>query len=481
MFFRAVIFSLLCFVWCLTPCFLTAATPEPLEGKSWEFSHGPLKVSEDHRSLEHTDGTPFLWLGDTAWELFHRLSREEVKFYLEKRRSQGFTVIQAVALAEFGGLTRPTPAGHLPLIENDPARPDVKDGLDDDYWDDVDFVVETAAQKGLYVAILPTWGDKVTKIWGQGPEIFTPENAETYGLFLGKRYGNRPNIIWILGGDRPCERERDYAVWRAMARGIKAGESSSENGIAHLMTYHPSGESSSSKFFHNDDWLNFNMFQSGHRVKDGANYKMIARDYDREPTKPVLDGEPRYEDHPVRGDQTKTQWFDDFDIRQAAYWAIFSDAFGHTYGCHNIWMMYDGTKERQCADARTPWKQAVDLPGAWQMLTLRRFIQNEKLLEEGHIPFQELLVGDNPDGTGYVTVCCTKKRDKAFVYVPTGRRVVLDVSKLKSASTERRFTLFNPRTGETVEEVRTAKEGGFYTVTLPGNEERGNDWVIVIR
>jgi hypothetical protein len=463
-----------------TPVISPAAPPEPLTGASWDFSHGPIRVSEDARSLVHEDGTRFLWIGDTAWELFHRLTRDEAEFYLEKRRSQGFTVIQAVALAEFSGLIRPTPAGHLPLIENDPASPMVKDGPDNDYWDDVDFVVETAAGKGLYIAMLPTWGDKVLKKWGQGPEIFTPENAEAYGRFLGERYGNRPNMIWILGGDRPSERELDFAVWRAMARGIKAGELSCENGFAHVMTYHPSGEDTSSRFFHNDDWLDFNMFQSGHRIKDGANYKMVARDRGLKPVKPVLDGEPRYENHPVRSDQTKTQWFDDFDVRQAAYWAVFAGAFGHTYGCHDIWMMYDGTPERQCADARTPWKQSVDLPGAWQMLILRNFLLNEGLLKSGHVPCQELIVGDNPDGTGYAVACCTQNRDKAFVYVPTGRKVTLDLGKLKPAETEKRFHLFNPRTGETVKEVAVVEDGNFYTVTLPGKEERGNDWVIVI-
>ena len=208
---------------------------------------------------------------------------------------------------------------------------------------------------------------------------------------------------------------------------------------------------------------------------------MVARDYNLKSTKPVLDGEPRYENHPVRSDPTKTHWFDDFDVRQAMYWAVFAGAFGHTYGCHDIWMMYDGTPERQCADARTPWKQSVDLPGAWQMLILRNFLLNEGLLKEGHVPCQELIVGDNPDGTGYVAACCTKNRDKAFVYVPTGRRIVLDLSKLKPAETVRQFVLFNPHTGETIKEVTVANDGNLYTITLPGQEERGNDWVVVIK
>lgn len=132
-----------------------------------------LRVSDNHRFLVTSDGQPFFWLGDTAWELFHRLNREDAISYLEKRAGQGFTVVQAVALAEFDGLNVPNAYGHKPLLDNDPTRPDVKDGPDNDYWDHVDFIVAAANQRGIYVGFLPTWGDKWNKKWGVGPEIFT--------------------------------------------------------------------------------------------------------------------------------------------------------------------------------------------------------------------------------------------------------------------------------------------------------------------
>ena len=80
-----------------------------------------LKVSENRRFLVYEDGRPFFYLGDTAWELFHRLNREEADRYLQDRARKGFTVIQAVALAELDGLDDPNPYGHLPLLDNDPA------------------------------------------------------------------------------------------------------------------------------------------------------------------------------------------------------------------------------------------------------------------------------------------------------------------------------------------------------------------------
>jgi hypothetical protein len=98
----------------LTTGAFAAAPLEPLQR---------LRVSENRRYLVKEDGSPFFYLGDTAWELFHRLTREEAATYLEDRANKGFTVIQAVALAEYGGLTEPNRYGHLPLTENDPARP----------------------------------------------------------------------------------------------------------------------------------------------------------------------------------------------------------------------------------------------------------------------------------------------------------------------------------------------------------------------
>ncbi|MBY0458913.1 MAG: DUF4038 domain-containing protein, partial [Gemmataceae bacterium] len=85
-----------------------------------------LKVSENKRFLVTADGKPFFYLADTAWELFHRLDRDQAAKYLKTRAAQGFNVVQAVALAEFDGLTEPNAYGHKPLTDNDPTRPNEK-------------------------------------------------------------------------------------------------------------------------------------------------------------------------------------------------------------------------------------------------------------------------------------------------------------------------------------------------------------------
>jgi hypothetical protein len=211
-----------------------------------------LTVSKNGRYLEYNDGRPFLYLGCTAWELFHKLSRKEATEYLGNRAKKGFSVIQAVVLAELNGCTKPDYYGDLPLTNGRPETPNEK------YFEHVDFIVNKAEELGLYIGMLPTWGDKVTSENGGEPVIFNAENAEYFGEFLGKRYKDKP-VIWILGGDRNITNENVLNVWRAMAKGLKKGD-----GGKHLITYHPRGEASSDYWLHNEDWLDFNLYQSGH-------------------------------------------------------------------------------------------------------------------------------------------------------------------------------------------------------------------------
>ena len=432
-------------------------TETPREGPSWDFSHGPLGVSDNRRFLVHQDGAPFFHLGDTAWELFHRLDREQAKAYLEKRRQQGFTVIQAVVLAELDGLNTPNPYGDRPLIQNDPLRPN------EAYFRHVDFIVETARRNGLYIGMLPTWGDKVTKAWGTGPVVFNEKNAHAYGRFLGNRYKDRPNIIWILGGDRVADGRE--AIWRAMARGIDQG------GDTHLKTYHPQGGRSSADWFHADDWLDFNMLQSGHSHLFNANYETIAADYRPIPIKPCLDGEPCYEDHPV-GWKPVNGWFNDADVRQAAYWAVFAGAFGHTYGCHDVWQMFAPGRE-PISSARNAWNDVLDLPGAWDMGHLRALMLSRPVLSR--VPDGSLVVeGQGPQADH---IEATRGKAYAMVYAPTGKQFAVRLGKISGARV--RAWWFDPRTGRALR-IGVIENSGARRFDPPGQPHRGNDWVLVL-
>lgn len=426
-----------------------------------ELERGPLRVSANGRYLEHADGTPFFWLGDTAWELFHRLDQEEAELYLEDRHAKGFTVIQAVVLAELGGLRVPNPYGHTPLHENDPMRPV------EEYFQHVDHVVDLAASKGIFVGMLPTWGDKFNQRWGEGPEIFTPANARAYGEFLGRRYADRP-IVWILGGDRSPEAEEHFAIIRAMAEGIEAGA-----GPQALITYHPMGHAASSTWFHEDPWLDFNMFQSGHGARDFANHEMTARDRALDPPKPVIDGEPRYEDHPVDWDPQKG-WFDEFDVRQAAYWSLLSGAAGHTYGDHNIWQMWEPGRE-PISSARTPWREAISHPGSTQMGIARRLLESRAF--HRLVPARGALAGGDDDGAGYQVASVAEDGSTLLAYTPLGAPVAVDLARVRGDRVQAYW--FDPRDGR-VAEIGEVAGGGVRSFDPPGPEGRGNDWVLVI-
>lgn len=420
-----------------------------------------LKISDDQRHIVYADGAPFFYLGDTAWELFHRTTQEEADLYLENRAAKGFTVIQAVVLAELDGLNDPNSNGERPLIDNDPTKPNLK------YFEHVDYIVNKAQSLGMFIGMLPTWGDKWNKQWGVGPVIFTPKNAYTYGLFLGKRYQDK-NIIWILGGDRKPDNDEHLAIIRAMARGIKEG-----CGNRQLMTLHPMGGWSSSEWFHADEWLDFNMFQSGHGEVNNLNYRKTAHDRGLKPIKPVLDGEPCYEDHPINW-RDSNGWFDEFDSRRAGYWSMMEGACGNTYGNHNIWQMWLPGRA-PISQARTPWTQSLDYPGAFQAGYMRALFESR--------PWQLLqpasdIVKSGPN-TGGKDIRAAVAADGSFlmVYTPFGNTFTIETAKLKAQLLNAWW--FCPSIGQSIF-ISKLERDNLMTFDPPADERRGNDWVLVL-
>ncbi len=426
-----------------------------------------LRVSENRRFLVMEDGQPFFWLGDTAWELFHRLTREEADRYLRNRAERRFTVIQAVALAELDGLRVPNVYGHTPLVDNDPARPN------EAYFAHVDWIVARANALGLYVGLLPTWGDKWNLKWGVGPEIFTPDNARAYGEWLGRRY-REAGVIWIVGGDRPIESDAHRAIVRAMAEGLRAGD-----GGAHLITFHPPGGQGSSTWFHDEPWLDVNMRQNGHAPEFTGRYDRTAADYARTPVKPVIDGEPIYEDHPVSFDAAKLGHSISADVRRPLYWDLFSGAFGHTYGHHAVWQMW--TPERAPVNnPLLPWQDAIEAPGAAQMQHGRALIESRPFLTR--IPDQTVIVTDrvptSVPGEGRYRFVATRDVDRtyAMVYAPVGRAFTVRMDAIAGAQVKAWW--FNPRTGEATA-IGTFPARGERRFTPPDPGE-ALDWVLVL-
>jgi hypothetical protein len=378
-----------------------------------------LKVSENKRFLVTDEGKPFFYLADTGWELFHRLNRKEALEYLDTRAAQKFNVIQAVAAAELDGIGEPNAYGKLPLIDSDPTRPAVTAGANPadpkqyDYWDHVEYIVDQANARGIYIAMLPSWGSWVNG-GDNGRRVLTPDNAQAYGEFLGRRFGKK-GILWILGGDRTPTGFED--TWRTLARGIAIGASGKEDYDAVLMSFHPSGGETSSTWFHNDKWLDFNMQQDGHNPPARAkSWEKVKHDYELVPVKPVIDGEPLYEDHPLAFNAKEFGYSFDAHVRQYAYADTFSGACGHTYGNHAVWQMY--------APPRKPingplmyWKQAILRPGAIEMQYVRALLESRPYLSR--VPDQSIVV-DPLDGADHISA--TRGDGYLFVYSAQGRK-----------------------------------------------------------
>ena len=441
-----------------------------LGSAAWQASAAVprLKVSDNQRFLVREDGAPFFYLADTAWELFHRLDREQSERYLRNRAQKGFTVIQAVVLAELDGLNTPNAFGHRPLENNDPARPN------EAYFAHVDWVVNQAQELGLYVGMLPSWGDKWNRGEGRGPEVFTPENAAAFGRFLGRRYRDKP-IVWILGGDRPPETERHKQVIRAMAAGLREGD-----GGAHLRTFHPPAPDSSSKWFHGERWLDFNLRQNGHTIEFTGRFDQTRSDYDRrDPVRPVIDGEPAYEDHPISFKAGELGYTTAADVRRPLYWNLFSGAAGHAYGHHSVWQMYARGRD-PVNGPLMPWHEAIDQPGAAQMQHGRRLIESRPYLTR--VPDDSVIVPASVPasvpGAGIRRFVATRDTDGSYamVYAPVGRPFTVRMNVIRGSRVKAWW--FNPRSGsaEVIGEFRNSGERVFH----PPDPGELLDWVLVL-
>jgi hypothetical protein len=453
------------------------------------FSQAQIKVHPNNRYLQTRDGKPFFWLGDTDWEMFHRLTRDEITELVAIRKSQGFNVLQAVALAEFNGIRQPNRYGDLPLINEDPTQLAVtrgnnpSDSAEYDYWDHVDFAITTADKAGIYIGLLPTWGDKVAHLWGEGPIIFNETNAGTYARLLAERYSKYKNIIWILGGDRPAvyttekggEQVRfdERAIWRAMATAIEevAGKDA-------FITYHPWGnEHSTSQYIHSEPWLDMNAFQSGHGSKEVKAWDWVRRDLAILPLKPTLDMEPCYEDHPVNpwdGKWTRQRgYFSAHDVRARIYRSVFAGACGVTYGHHHIWQFLNEKlyEPVNVGDTLIPWKQAARAEAAQQMKHLKNLMLSRPYFSR--IPDQSLI--ESGEGNTYrdaVIATRDENASYAFIYIPDHQSITVATARI--SGTLQNFWWFDPMTGKS-EKINATKNQN--TFSPP---PAGKDWVLVI-
>ena len=431
-----------------------------------------LKVSENHHFLMDEKGNPFFWLGDTGWLLFTKLNREEADLYLTDRAAKGFNVIQVMLLHS---LNTKNAYGDSALINRNVATPLITEGnkfedpVQYDYWDHVDYVIDKAAQKGIYVGLVPLWGSNV-----KAGHVNSQE-AEKYAEFLANRYHNRTNIVWLNGGD--VHGSDSIQVWLTIGSTLK------KFALNQLITFHPFGRTQSSTWFHTEPWLDFNMFQSGHRRynQDTArnetrygedNWRYVQVDYGKKPVKPTLDGEPSYEGIPQGLHDTLQPRWNDNDLRRYAYWSVFSGACGFTYGNNSVMQFYKRDGEPGNYGARQSWEQAMNNPGAGQMAHLKNLMLKYQFTKL--VPDQYLV--DN-QGERYNYQAAIRSEKYLMVYSYNGRSISLNREKLTGA--EFRFSWFCPRDGSQID-GRILKKAEIAEFDPPGDPKNGKDWVLIL-
>jgi len=377
---------------------------------------GKLTISSDHHMLQYTDGQGFFWMGDTAWQLSYKLNKTEINQYLVDRKEKGFTVIQMSAV--YSRYFTKNQEGIQPFSDKS-FTPTLA------YWENIDYIIEKAAENGLYIALLPAWNNVLK----------TTNESKKYGSFIANRYKNKKNIIWVIGGDSDASKGNNKNIWNQLAKTIHniIGENQ-------LMTYHPSGFSSSARWFNNEDWLDFNMVQSGHCSTLNEANTFFKNSYKASTHKPIFDGEPRYEtiEKCFYEDSRDHTRYDTKDVRQIAYTQVFSGAFGHTYGHQSIWQMFDYKKEdiQQAGSVNKSWKDALNDLGATQMGYLAKLMKSRPVL--GRVPRQAIIQNGN--------AIATQGKGYALIYLPDGGNVKVNLAQISTQGVKAWW--YNPKTGD---------------------------------
>lgn len=436
--------------------------------KPWD--NGRLIVSENGRFLQHENGIPFFWQGDTSWLLFQRLDREQVKKYFEDRKEKGFNVIQCIFHQFY---VHQNAYGDYAFANNDLTQPvhtqgnDPNDSAQYDYWDHVDYIVDMAEEYGIYMAISPVWSQFVLR-----DKTLTVQKAEIFAAHLADHFKNRPNIIWINGGSAKPNVNAD--VWDAI------GETLRKYDPNHLITFHTFGRMQSSELFHNASWLDLNMFTSGHRnyAQDNTakaygedNWRYVLEDLAKAPQKPTIDGEPSYETlHQGLHDHSMPVWKDN-DVRRYAYWSVFAGSCGHVYGQNSVRQVYLEGVNKPESGANISFFEALDMPGASQMQYLKKLMLSRPYFDRVS---GQLLLKD--EGERYERILVTRGADYLMAYNYSGRSFTLKMGAIQGSKVK--VWWYDPTTGEAVYKG-TIKNKGERTFKTPKSKTH-SDWVLIL-
>lgn len=407
---------------------------EATDGESDHALHEHGHLRADERILRHADGTPFFWLGDTVWSASSRATPEEWAEYLDRRAEQGYNVIQMNALPQHDATK---PHDRLPFGEEWDL-----DAPDPAYFRALDELVATAHERGFVPALVALWFDYVPDTNADWDYVYderrpmTAEQARAFGRYLGARYGAY-GAVWLVSGDSDFS-ETSLRVYRAAAEGIR------ESCTNPVRTAHQPGGQTTPEALNDEDWLDFHTYQSGHSRDLGRPARLAREHRALDPPRPVLNGEPCYED---MYNQRPEDRFGREIVRAAGWLSVLGGAtVGITYGALGLWSWHreGGTFEAgERWGEPDPWREALAYESGEDYARLRRILSG---FDAATLEPRDLLESDRPEEVAAVA------SDAVFVYLADGRDVSLgDVPAVET------FEWIDPATGETA--AASAREG----------------------
>lgn len=396
-------------------------------GQPYRF---PLKVSENRRYLSDQEGRPFLYVSDAAWSLFIGFTVAEAREYFLERKRQGFSAIQ-VQLTYFPGETARNPEGQLPFDAYDFARPN------DRYFDHAGRIIALADSLNLLMVVAPLWYSCCNDGWGSNPAQYMKQNGvgkcEGFGRYVGQRFGQYPNLVWIMGGDNdPWGNEAEV---QALALGLKAAAPH------HLITYHAASTHSSTDVWPDAPWLDFSMVytyfrgfsKAWNRVQPDV-YEVCHTEYRKAPAMPFILGESNYEGEHTELSNTALQ------ARKQAWYTLLSGGCGHAYGSR-FWV---AGYQRPPGDPA--WRAILTQDGAESLIHLNTLFARfdwTRLVPDLSGAFLNSNVGYAKND--FAVAALTHDRKIALAYLPSGRTLRPDLRLM--AGKKVRAGWYNPRTG----------------------------------
>jgi hypothetical protein len=382
--------------------------------------------------------------GDTAWSLIGELTKEEATQYLDDCAARRFNSL-IVTLVEGHYVSNPpyNAYGDAPF-----TTPGKFSTPNEAYFQHADWVIQEAAARGIQILLAPAYLGCCNDGWfEQVRDNNTEQDMRAFGVWVGNRYKNTPNLMFHWGNDvTPGEVPEVANKIRAMAEGLR-----SVDGV-HLTTYHAYPEASAHDVwnFTQESWLDFNATYTYNPV-----WQECQVDYAFSPTTPFILFESKYEnEHYTTEKQQRVQ----------AYQALLSGAAGQFYGNSPIWHM--GVKGGD-------WTAALTDPGRVSLIHLRALFESRawyRLVPDFN---RTVLTAGDSSGDDRATAAITADSATLIVYAPSQRTLTVNLDALSGSNATAWW--FNPRDGSVGAGTSLSSSGSRY-FTPPTYD----DWVLVI-